>query len=84
MNILKSETVCSNSKFPRICDLTDYYKNGKGRAEMCSVVEEYAKEYAEESARESAKKMIAHGDDVVYISEVTGLSIEIIEELSGK
>ena len=92
MKIFKSETVCSNIKFPRICDLTDYYKNGKGRAEMCNVVEEYAKEYAEEyakeyaeeGARESARKMIAHGDDVKYISEVTGLSIEVIEELRGK
>lgn len=81
MKILKSETVCNNSKFPRICDLTGYYKNGKGRLEMCNVVEEYAKECTEEYAKESARIMIAHGDDVKYISEVTGLAVETIEEL---
>lgn len=44
MKIFKSNVVCNSTKFPIICDLTDYYKNGKGRDTMCQAVEEYARE----------------------------------------
>ena len=89
MKILKSETVCNNSKFPVICNLTNYYKNGNGSDNMCQAVEDYAKEYAERYAKEYAKeqmysvaeKFILIGNTDTEISGATGLSIEEVSDI---
>lgn len=81
MKILKSEAVCNNNKFPVICDLTNYYKNGRGRNDMCQVVENYAKEYAKEYAREVVRRMIQNGDSDEYIVKITGLKLDEVSAL---
>lgn len=41
-----------DGRFKNICSTIRYYKAGKGRGEMCEIVEEYAREYAKEYAAE--------------------------------
>lgn len=61
MKIFKSPAIPDNSKFPRVCSGIRNLKEGKGRYEMCTLVEEYAeqkvKEYAEQRARETEKRL---------------------------
>lgn len=88
MEIFKSSDVMDNKKFPNICNTVRYYKEGKGRSKMCTVVEEYAKEYAEEYAKEktleTARSLIESqvSDDIIH--KATGLSLEEIEELRNE
>ena len=88
MQILKSSAICDNDKFPKICSLTDYYKNGKGRETMCKVVEEYAKDYAKEYAKEqaieTAKKLILSGIEDGVIISATKLTQEEVSKLKAE
>lgn len=85
MKILKSETVCNNSKFPAICSLTNYYKNGKGREIMCQVVEEYAEEKVtaavKKKAVETAIKAIQKNLSNEDVVDLSGLTVEEVSEL---
>lgn len=85
MDILKSSDIRESDKFPRICELNKYYKEGKGRDDMCSVVEEYAKDYAKEYAKEQviniAKALIKKGDSDEDIALVTALTVEEVADL---
>lgn len=85
MKILKSESVCNNSKFPEICYWTNYYKNGKGRQEMCQIVEEYAEEKAALATKETtvqiAIKAIKKNISDVDIADMTGLTLGEISDL---
>jgi len=88
MNILKSSSVCKSSKFPVICDLTDYYKNGEGREIMCQAVMDYAKKFSDkerkEQAIETAVALIYDdiADDVIV--RASKLTPEEISELRTK
>lgn len=88
MEIFKSSDVMDNKKFPNICNTVRYYKEGKGRSKMCTVVEEYAKEYAEEYAKEktleTARSLIESqvSDDIIH--RATGLSFEEIDKLRNE
>lgn len=58
MKIFKSPAIPDNSKFPRVCSGIRNLKEGKGRYEMCALVEEYAEQKvkeAEQKAREAEK-----------------------------
>ncbi|MDE7273781.1 MAG: Rpn family recombination-promoting nuclease/putative transposase [Lachnospiraceae bacterium] len=60
MKIFKSPAIPHNSKFPRICSGIRNLKEGKGRDEMCALVEEYAEQKvkeAEQKAREAEKRL---------------------------
>ena len=94
MKIFKSNVVCSNTKFPIICDLTDYYKNGKGRDAMCQAVEEYAKECGELNRREGRLEGRMEGElkgriltytelgfSINDISEKMKLSVDEVQEV---
>ncbi len=85
MKILKSESVCNNSKFPEICYWTNYYKNGKGREEMCQVVEEYAEEKAaaavKKKAVDTALKAIKMNLSDEDAADLSGLTLEEISDL---
>ena len=93
MEIFSSPDVHTNIKFPNICNTVSYYKEGKGRETMCTVVEEYAKEYAEDYAKEciadyAKKKAIETAklllEDYVNddtIVKATGLSLDELSEL---
>lgn len=72
-----------NPRFPRLSDKIQYFKNTeKGRGEMCTLVEDYAKEYAEEYAKETlketARKLLQKGISITDVIESTGLSEEDI------
>lgn len=92
MEIFKSPDIMDNKKFPNICSSVRYYKEGKGRNKMCTVVEEYAREYAEEYAKEYAKEkaietarsLIESGVSDSIIHKATGLSLEEIEKLQNE
>lgn len=81
MKIFKSETVSKNQNFPVICRLTEYYKHGEGRKNMCEIVENYAKACMREQAIAIAIKSIKKGYSNEDIIDLTGLSLEEIEEL---
>lgn len=60
MKIFKSPAIPDNSKFPRVCSGIRNLKEGKGRYEMCTLVEEYAEQKvkeAEQKAREAEKRL---------------------------
>lgn len=84
MEIFKSSDVMDNKKFPNICNTVRYYKEGKGRSKMCTVVEEYAKEYAKEKTLETAKSLMESqvSDDIIH--RATGLSFEEIDKLRNE
>lgn len=78
-------------RFPKLSDKIQYFKNTeKGRGEMCTLVEDYAKEYAEEYAKEyaeeyaketlkeTARKLLQKGISITDVIESTGLSEEDI------
>lgn len=80
-----------NPRFPRLSDKIQYFKNTeKGRGEMCTLVEDYAKEYAEdyakeyaeeyakETLKETARKLLQKGISITDVIESTGLSEEDI------
>ncbi len=81
MEIFSSSDVHRNLKFPSICEVVRYYKNGKGRETMCRVVEEYAKECIKEKAMETAKLLLSRDIAEDVIQEATGLSLEELSEL---
>ena len=85
MKILKSESVCNNSKFPEICYWTNYYKNGKGREEMCQIVEEYAEEKAavavKRKAVETAVTAIQMNLSDEDVANLSGLTLDEISDL---
>jgi hypothetical protein len=59
MEIFKSSKVPNHPKFPRISNAIRYYKEGKGREEMCKIMEEFAKEQqalGRESGREEMRE----------------------------
>lgn len=80
MEIFKSSDVMDNKKFPNICNTVRYYKEGKGRSKMCTVVEEYAKEKTLETARSLIESQVS--DDIIH--KATGFSLEEIEELRNE
>lgn len=89
MEIFSSPDVHMNTKFPNICNTVSYYKKGKGRGTMCTVVEEYAKEYAKEYVKDYAKEKAIetakllledHVNDNTII-KATGLSLDELCEL---
>lgn len=86
MKLYKSSEINENNKFPVTCETIRNFKEGKGREDMCEIVERYAREKAEEAAKETtrevARTMIEHGDDYEYISLVTKLSVEEIENMA--
>ena len=49
----------------------------KGREEMCTLVEDYAKD----AVKEVARKMLQTGADVAYVIKCTGLSQEDVLEI---
>ena len=60
----------------------------KGREEMCTLVEDYAKEYAKEYAKDTvkevARKLLRKGMNVTDVIESTGLSQEDVLEIKEK
>lgn len=54
-----------NTKYPEFYNRVRYFKEGKGREDMCETVEKYAQEVARETAkktaRETAQKMFIQG-----------------------
>lgn len=81
MKIFKSSSVCNSEKFPIICDLTDYYKNGKGRAKMCTVVEEAIEKRIKDKAVKDAVEMIKDGCTNTFIKKYTSLTDDEINTL---
>lgn len=68
-----------NPRFPRLSDKIQYFKNTeKGRGEMCTLVEDYAKDYAKETLKETARKLLRKGISITDVIESTGLSEEDI------
>ena len=61
MKIFKSPAIPDNSKFPRVCSGIRNLKEGKGRDEMCALVEEYAEQKARETEKRAAEKMLKDG-----------------------
>lgn len=81
MKLFQDSSIPEDNRFPEICNSIRYYKEGKGRDDMCAIVEEYAKEYAKDMKTESAKKMIQKGYSAEDIHEILNLSYEEIKEL---
>ncbi len=81
MSILKSSSVPENKKFPKICNAIKYFKEGKGRNNMCALVEDYAKECVKEKIKASAVKMIQKGMSDEDIHEILELPMEEIVSL---
>lgn len=61
MKIFKSPEIPDNSKFPRVCSGIRNLKEGKGRDEMCALVEEYAEKKARETEKRAVEKMLKDG-----------------------
>lgn len=61
MKIFKSPAIPDNSKFPRVCSGIRNLKEGKGRYEMCALVEEYAEQKAREARKRLADRMLKDG-----------------------
>lgn len=61
MRIFKDPAVPDNSKFPRVCFGIRNLKEGKGRNEMCALVEEYAEQKAKEAEKRLADRMLKDG-----------------------
>ena len=92
MKIFKNPVVPNNSKFPRVCSGIRNLKEGKGRNEMCALVEEYAEQKvkeAEKKAKEAEKKiaerMLKDGKLTVediskYFPALSGDDINELEE----
>lgn len=57
MKIYSSPDVPENSKFPKTCTGIKNLKIGKGRDNMCTIIEEYAEKKAKEREKEQAKQM---------------------------
>lgn len=79
MKIYSSPNLPENSKFPRTCEGIKNLKVGKGRDNMCAIVEEYAKE----QAKQMALRFLRMGKlSVEEIAEgIPSLSVEEIIEL---
>lgn len=79
MKIYSSPDLPENSKFPRTCEGIKNLKVGKGRDNMCAIVEEYAKE----QAKQMALRFLRMGKlSVEEIAEgIPSLSVEEIIEL---
>lgn len=61
MKIFKSPAIPNNNKFPRVCSGIRNIKEGKGRDEMCALMEEYAEQKARETEKRAAEKMLKDG-----------------------
>ena len=61
MKIFKNPAVPNNNKFPRVCSGIRNLKEGKGRNEMCALVEEYAEQKAKETEKRLAERMLKDG-----------------------
>lgn len=48
MQIFKSRSIPNNTKFSNICKTIKYFKIGKGRQDMCKLMEEYKAKWQEE------------------------------------
>ena len=66
-----------------MCDVSRYYVFDWIRVRIESYTRNYVKG-REERAIEIAKMMIRHGDSVEFISSITGLSADLIEELKDQ
>lgn len=77
MQILKSSEIPNNAKFPRICKIIQYYKEGRGRQKMCEVVEKYAKEYADEYMVNEKRKYAIRMIQSVLTDEQISLFLDI-------
>jgi len=76
----------NDTRFPKLSDRIQYFKNTeKGREEMCTLVEDYAKDYARDAVKantkEIARKLLQTGADVAYVIKCTGLSQEDVLEI---
>lgn len=85
MQIFKSNTVPSDIRFPETCRVIRYFKEGKGRDEMCEIIEEYAKKKAldavEQHNKDIARKCVRRGDTDSEIMEITTLTLEEIKRI---
>lgn len=85
MQILKSPEIPNNAKFPRICEIIRYYKEGRGKTKMCEVVEKYAREYAKEhmvnEKRKYAIRMMQNGLTDEQISLFLDISFDEISTI---
>lgn len=81
MRILKSKEIPENRKFPKICKVIRYYKEGKGQLEMCEVVENYAKRCVLEEKRQSAVKLFELEFSNAEVSDVLNLPISKVEKI---
>ena len=82
------EKEINDENFPKTSEQMNYYKEGKGMIEMCTIIEEYAQERADEVTKkvtaEIAQNLIELGDSNEKIQKVTGLSVEEIEALRSQ
>lgn len=81
MRIFKSTKAEQDERFPRICSRIRYFKEERGKTDMCSVVEEYAKEVAAEAVRKTASELILSNVEDAIIHRATKLSLEEIQSI---
>lgn len=81
MQIFKSNTVPSDNRFPETCRVIRYFKEGKGRDEMCEIIEEYARKKVLETSRDTVRKCIRRGDTDSEIMEITTLTLEEVQRI---
>ena len=81
MKILKSTNIENDERFPHICNAVKYFKVGKGKSDVCRVVDEYAEEKSREMAKEIAKALICDGVSDLIIHNATKLPMETIANL---
>lgn len=85
MKIFKNPAVPNNSKFPRVCSGIRNLKEGKGRNEMCALVEEYAEQKVKEAEKKLAERMLKDGkltveDISIYFPTLSGNDINKLDD----
>lgn len=86
MKLFKEESLYDFEKFPRTSARKYHFKkNEGGRAEMCEVVERYAREYAkeciEEEARKAVRKLFENGATVELVKKVYDIAEDVLKEI---
>ena len=85
MKLFKSSSIEEDIRYPATCRIVKELKQGSGRDNMCTLVEEYAEKRAQEvraeTARETGISLIQAGISNEIIRNATKLSDAEIEEL---
>lgn len=82
MQLFVKSDLVSDKRYPEFCKQVRYFKEEKGREDMCDAVEKYAQEIAKEAVKEAARKLFEKGMDLEFVKEcITTLTLEELSEI---